>query len=222
MSHLNLIKLFELAHNDEREAAKTWYWRYHNITTRIAQNTEHSPVIAHAVFSALSPNNDYIGNLRDVRVLLESHRNGLGIDDFKVSTYGNNKRKAWRIANGACPFEEIVAPKTKNFFMNVYLPDSPDWVTVDGHMYWAWKGERGVVKSRSHLNEKTANVTRKTYELIAQGTIEAAASLGILPNQLQAIVWTVYRRMHNIRQTQQMELIPFDLVAAGLPTCAIV
>ncbi len=77
--------------------------------------------IASAVFSALSPNNDYHGNLSDAHALLDAKRKSLTIDDFTVHTYGQNKRKAWRIAHGEEPLDLIVANKTRNFFLNIRL-----------------------------------------------------------------------------------------------------
>src|SRR3546814_13797099 len=47
-----------------------------------------------AGFAALSPNNDYHGNLRDTDRVLSAARAGQSINDFKVSTYGNKDRKS--------------------------------------------------------------------------------------------------------------------------------
>jgi hypothetical protein len=114
----------------------------------------HEARMGAAVFAALSPNNDYHGNLRDADRLLEAAKNKIGIDDFKVSTYGNNKRKAWSIANGVEPLDVIVFPKTRSFFLNIFDPLDPHPVTVDGHIYNAWHGRRislkGAAQKGSH------------------------------------------------------------------------
>ena len=121
-------------------------WAYHNynfLLQGLANRTNHTLEQACGVFSALSPNNGYLGNLLDARRLLEAHHQGKTINDFKVHTYGSNKGKAWNIACGTPPEEVITAHKTRNFYFNLLRPHDPNYVTIDGDRgtgYWPYNG----------------------------------------------------------------------------------
>src|SRR4051812_47181325 len=101
----NLIKVFDFASREDIKIAEVAWVKMNKLTADIAEKHGFESRIGAAVFAALSPNNDFKGNLRDTSRLLFSARVGLEIDQFKVSTYGNNKRKAWRIANGEEPLD---------------------------------------------------------------------------------------------------------------------
>jgi len=68
--------------------------------------------------------------------------------------------------------------KIQNFFMNLYQPLDPNYVTIDRHAARAC-GE----------NKK---VSPKIYKEIAHSYKEVAEELRMLPNQLQAMVWCKY------------------------------
>jgi len=184
------------------------YSKYQRLAASIAAKTGHTPRIGAAVFAALSPNNDYHGNLRDTHTLLSAAKAGLAVDGFTVSTYGQNKRKAWRIAHGEDPLDLIVAKKTRNFFLNVDDPSNPVPVTVDGHMYNVWRSKReNLVGLRWRI---------KHYDEIADGIRQVAAECGFVPCQLQAILWITWRRIHGIKTTAQLTFWDEDFSAARL------
>lgn len=175
---------------------------------RLAEHCGTTPRISSAVFAALSPNNDYHGNLRDAFKLLSAKRVGHDLSAFTVSTYGQNKAKAWRIAGGHEPLDLIVANKTRNFFLNVYNPDDPHPVTIDGHLLNAWRGKReGLVG---------LHFPPKLYQTVAVDVRNLAAKEDMLPCQLQAILWVTWRRIHGILSTQQLEFWDADMLAARL------
>jgi hypothetical protein len=217
MSLDNLRAMFDRSQPREIEEARASYYRYRDITFRVAEAQGYPGRIGAAVFAALSPNNDYTGNLRDMRVILAASRKPVGIDGFNVATYGNNKRKAWSILRyGLDPLEVITANKTRNFFLNVCNPDDPHPVTIDGHMFWIYYGRRGRVSARGEQRVNAAKVTPRLYEEIAEATRQLAIEKGVITNQAQAILWQTYRRIHNIMRSQQLEIFPKDLAAAGL------
>lgn len=216
MSQENLQRVFDQATKVDLETARQAWRKYHDLTTRIAQRHGYTSRTGAAIFAALSPNNDYYGNLRDVhRLLGAAARDRINelpnrLDLFKVSTYGSNKRKAWRIAKGADPLEEIVAPKTRNFFLNVADPDDPNPVTVDGHIYNAWKGER------MKLNSYQMIVTKRRYHQVADDIRAIAQEVRMAANTVQGIIWYSWRRMHNIKTTDQLEFWDPEVIAARL------
>lgn len=206
----NLVKVFEQATAEDRRLAARSWWTYHELTTRMACKFGFGADVGAAVFAALSPNNDYHGNLRDAHRLLEAAHRGLGLDDFKVSTYGANKRKAWDIAHGTPPLNVIVFPKTRSFFLNIRDPLDPQPVTVDGHIYNAWRGQR------VRLNSAAVRFPIKLYEVIAEDVRVLARESGLVPNIVQGVIWFVWRRIHGIKYQPQLELWCPETRAAGL------
>jgi hypothetical protein len=208
----NLIKVFDFADREDIKIAEVAWTKMNKLTADIAQKHGFSPRIGAAVFAALSPNNDFKGNLRDTDRLLLSARRGLGIDDFKVSTYGNNKRKAWRIAHGGEePLDLIVFPKTRNFFINVSTPEDDHAVTIDGHIFNCWRGERIALKGAA------MKMNAKIYEEVANDVRALAKMKGLLPNVVQGILWYAWKRQHRILYYQeQFEFWDQEAIAANL------
>lgn len=208
MSVDNLKRTLNRADRFDIEAGLDSYRKYNRIMAAMAARTGVTPRIAAAVFAALSPNNDYHGNLRDAHTLLSAARQGAQIGDFSVSTYGNNKRKAWRIVHGEDPLELIVAKKTRSFFLNIADPNDPEPVTIDGHMYNVWRCQR---ENLVGLRWRT-----KHYDEIAEGIRNLAGQEGFVPCQLQGILWITWRRIHGIRTTTQLSFWDEDFLAARL------
>lgn len=208
MSVDNLKRVFDQATAHEIEIGLDAYATYNRIMVKLAQHCATTPCVASAVFSALSPNNDYHGNLRDTHTLLTAAMRGRALEDFTVSTYGQNKRKAWRIAHGEDPLKLIVAKKTRSFFLNVHDPQNPEPVTVDGHMVNVWRCQR--------VNLVGLRFPHSLYDEVADGVRTLAQSTRLVPCQVQAIVWTVWRRMHWIKPTHQLEFWDVELLAARL------
>lgn len=205
----NLVRVFDAALPVDREnAARSW--RTYNRLMRVLADECDKPVEeAAAVFAALSPNNDYMGNLRDAKNMLRAHAAGLGIDDFKVSTYGANKRKAWAILNGTPPLDLIVALKTRNFYLNITNPDDPEPVTVDGHIYNVWTGKRIPLKGAAQ------RVNRRIYLQIAEEIRELGRRRGMIPNEVQGVLWFCWKRMHGILSSGQLEFWDPEARAIG-------
>jgi hypothetical protein len=210
MSRENLEKVMATATEADWNIAKQAWFRYQRITSTIAKKHGFAPCIGAAVFSALSPNSDYLGNIRDTNRLLEAAGAGNGIDDFKVSSYGNNKRKAWRIAHGEDPLDLIVFNKTRNFFLNIMEPLDPVPVTVDGHILNAWFGQR------LRLSDANMRLRNGCYEQVADDIRRMGSDHKVLPNVVQGVVWYAWKRMHRIRHTAQLCFWADDAFVAGL------
>ena len=208
MSVDNLKSVYRQATAHDQVVGLDAFPKYNRIMVKLAAHCRTTPTIAAAVFSALSPNNDYHGNLRDAHALLMAAHQGQSLDDFVVSTYGQNKRKAWRIAHGEDPLKLIVAKKTRSFFLNVSNPRDPVPVTVDGHMVNVWRCKRESLVG--------LRFPHSLYDEIANGVRELAAQYKLVPCQVQSIVWMTWRRLHGIKPAAQMEFWDADLLAARL------
>lgn len=221
MSASALMHVYEQAVEPERHEAIMSYYRYHALLTAISERHGIPVDITIAVFSILSPNNNYLQNLRDTETLLVNEKEGLTIDSFKVFTYNQNKNKAWAVASrNLRPDDAFTSLKTWNFYNNVLHPDSPDFVTVDGHMFWAWRGVPGSVKAwrKSQRRKKVQkfDVSTDTYIEIAEDIAGLARAVGILPCQFQAILWITWKRIHSKHYVYQPDFFPKDYEAAGL------
>lgn len=210
VSTANLIAVLDAARLDDWQLGEVSWKRYNNVLKRLARQHGTTVEVAAGVFSALSPNNDYLGNVRDTYTVLQAWRDAKSLDDFKVATYHANKRKAWFIAWGASPLSLLKFPKTRNFYLNLIDPDDPYPVTVDGHIYNAWMGER------VNLNSAATRFRPGMYNTIAS-TIRALAEERKKPaNVIQATLWHAWKRMHRIRFDNQLHLWSPDLIVAGL------
>jgi hypothetical protein len=210
MSKVNLLNVMDQATPWDIELAHESWFRYRRIVGGIAAKHGYSASTGAAVFAALSPNNDYLGNLRDTNRLLASARAGMNLEDFKVSTYGNNKRKAWRIAHGEKPLDLLVFPKTRSFYLNIMNPEDPQPVTVDGHIFNAWTGVRISLASAAQ------KLRAGFYDAVAEDIRQIGAEQSLIPNVVQGIVWFSWKRMHRILYSRQLEFWSSDYIAAGL------
>ena len=211
----NLVKIWEQASQQDIDVALASYPKYRQITGDVATKYGFPTLIGAAVFVALSPNNDYWGNLRDTDTLLAATAAGIKLEDFHVSTYGNNKRKAWLIAHGGDPNELIVALKTSNFFHNIADPTDPRYVTIDGHMHNIWFGKRVPIQSKNP-EARVVKVDNQLYYTIANGIKAFAIDHGLIPCQMQGVLWQTWRRIHAIRTPAQLEMWDRDFIEARL------
>jgi len=211
----NFIKVFNQATERDIAAAKASYPKYQRLCREMARKYGFGLHVGAGVFAALSPNNDYWGNLRDADKLMAAAAAGKSIDDFTVSTYGNNKLKAWRITKGEEPEELIVALKTRNFYENIFDPRNPQYVTIDGHMHNVYYGTRHPLQSRDP-NKRIAKVAGALYYEIASQVMAFSFEKDMLPCEMQGVLWITWRRIHGIHSPKQQELWDRDYHAANL------
>jgi hypothetical protein len=204
MDHLHNIKA-ALKRTDPVDWAEGLlaYTRYHEVITGLAMHYGFRMATGAAVFCELSPSNDYVGNLRSAATLMDGFRRGALLDSLSVTTFNHCKRRAWTYLreDSARGFlrEHKGAPKITNFFHNICAPDSPDHITIDGHMYGIWIGRRQRMREAAEARWK--------YQDVAADFRAVAFSEFILPCQLQAILWFTWKRIHRIIYQPQMCLL---------------
>lgn len=105
--------------------------------------------------------------------------------------------------------------KTKAFFLNMLNPTVLTDVTIDRH---------AIAVCIQHPNNTFAlsqaygDLTVNQYRFFEACYVKAAVSLGLLPQQLQAITWTVYRRIRTLRQYDNAKgWQPFDNGSDEMP-----
>jgi hypothetical protein len=196
----NLAAMFALADGDDLAEARLSYGRYHQVMRDLAELYGFPVERAAAAFCALSPNNDYVGNLRSVVSLLYGVRHGWPLDEIQCSTYRHCLARAHDYVTGAAGFlAETEGRKIRSFYRNILNPDDPRYVTVDGHVCAAWRGERLTMKEALVKGDRE-------YDRIEGAVMALACRAGMLPNQYQAAIWFTRKRVFNIRAEMHRDL----------------
>jgi len=162
-----LIKFFE--ENKEQFTYDSIWW-YSEMSTTIS-NLGNDFMKDCAMFSLMSINCSLERNI----IKFEEYANtgkfkGLCPDKFDKLLIAETEIEMWNILGGR---------KIQNFFMNLYQPLNPNYVTID-----RWS---------ARLVGHDKNLSSKQYNMLAQVYFNVAQELNILPNQLQAATWVAYR-----------------------------
>lgn len=195
----NLRNMFDRADATDMDEGMVAYERYSMVMQRLSDMYGHDKDRVCAAFCSLSPNSDYWGNLRSTVSVLHGINHHIPDADIVVSTYNHNKTRALAYVRGLSSFEDKTrGPKILNFYHNILTPRSQKWVTIDGHMSAIWQGKK--------LTMKEALIRRRDYEIIATGVKEFAFRNYMLPQQMQAILWFVRKRVMNVKYDPQLGL----------------
>jgi len=179
---------------------KTAYERYNEVLRSIADYYSMGFVQTVAAFVALSPNNDYVGNLRSLITLIVGFKNNIPVEQITTSTYKQCRNRAYNYLTGEKDFlVETGGPKTINFYFNILKPKDTKYVTIDGHMYGVWHGERFRMVEVAHL--------KIPYSKIASDFKIVAKRNNLIPNQLQATLWFTWKRINNVIYNPQLSLL---------------
>jgi hypothetical protein len=176
----NLIHLYEQMTIVEKEQGMVWYQEAHDYAAHLADKYSHSQNAVCGIIAALSPSCRWERNRLEAEWLMQSNLEDFEMEPFNFTTYGQGVIKAQRIYSGEKFdwFNEKTGPKTYHFYNNILNPESPEWITLDRHAYYAATGEKLI-----------NGLKIAPYRKMAEHYKKAAKKLNILPNQLQAILW---------------------------------
>lgn len=156
-----------------------WYDRARTVAEDMS--TEYGLSVRHCagVIAALSPRCQWAANVAGARKMIAAATAG----DLEPSVNGlrDNRAKAWRIANGEDPDTVLSGPKVRAFYANIMGDGEP--VTLD---VWCARAAEG----RSNPNAPKG----RRYECLSEAYRRTARARGLAPRDVQAAVWTVYRR----------------------------
>lgn len=205
MSARNLQHMFDQADDDDYSEGLLAYYRYNMVMRDLAHRYKVDIAKVIAAFCATSPNNDYVGNLRSVASILDAFKSGRSFDTVQISTYRHCGARAWSYVEGTADFvTQVRGLKILNFYHNVLHPSDNRYVTIDGHMVAAYRGQNLTMK------EAICRTVRE-YEDIALTTKALAFNNFLLPNQYQAIVWFARKRVFNIKYDGRRDMfLPRD------------
>ena len=190
----NITSVYNDADELQHAEGLLWYDQAKQAAYRMAVKHDVPVYIAVAVIAALSPNNKWSRNLTNANALIGAFVNGDGIDSVKVSTYHKMKAKAWDILAARPSYNDAKAmlkgQKITSFFCDIMGEFN---VTIDGHARNIAYGERvGLTDDRSNIGVREYRALQAAYE-------ETAQRVGLMPYQLQAITWRVWRDRHGIK-----------------------
>jgi len=190
----NILKVYRMATDDDVRDGIEWYARALREAQSISRKLGVPVSTVVGVMAALSPNNRWERNKVDAFNMCSAYVKGLYVGDFKVSTYFKMKVKAWSILeDGLTDDDAILArlngQKIRSFYSNIMGLDE---VTVDGH---ALNIARGY---RVGLTDDSTTIGKRMYRDLQGAYVRAAKRAGVKPHEMQAVTWTVWKRIHNI------------------------
>lgn len=166
---------YTFASESQRERGRAWYPTANQLATFISDG---NTVAGAGVLAALSANKGWEQN----QSIAER-----AFDDGRATGHVSDAcRKAERIMNGENPLDVLPTDsKTWNFYRCIVDPTDPDPVVIDRHAHDVAVGE--VYGS----NDRGLSAKGR-YAALAHAYRIAARELGILPQELQAIVWVAH------------------------------
>jgi hypothetical protein len=176
-------EFYDLASDKQKEDGRQWY-RVANAFLRDVASDYGAPFAAVAgAFSALSVGNKLSQNCRDLFAILDM---GAGAN---VATYSRQKDKALAMLAGDDPRIALGKLKTRAFWHNLVAPDTAGRVTIDRHaVRICWPKLTAADVSTGRYTKTAAK-----YRQWEQAYILAAGRVALLPHELQAITWLVWR-----------------------------
>jgi len=189
----NICSVYRDADETQHAEGLLWYDNAQKAAHDIAVKYGIAVYIVVAVIAALSPNNKWSRNVTNAATLIDAFLRGDGIDSVKVSTYNKMKAKAWDILAARPDYDGakkmLKGQKITSFFMDIMGEFN---VTIDGHARNIAYNERvGLTDDRTNIGVREYRALQAAYE-------EAARRVGLMPYQLQAITWRVWRDRHGI------------------------
>jgi len=190
----NITSVYRDADETQHAEGLLWYSDAQKAAHNIAVKYDIAVYIAAAVIAALSPNNKWSRNIVNADALIGAFIRGDGLLSVKVSTYNKMKQKAWDILAARPDYDGakrmLKGQKITSFFMDIMGEFN---VTIDGHARNIAYGERvGLTDDRTNIGVREYRALQAAYE-------EAARRVGLMPYQLQAITWRVWRDRHGIK-----------------------
>jgi hypothetical protein len=188
----SILQMYRSATEAQVEAGTAWYETARTEAKRLANLYGVSYRCAAGVIAVLSPRQKWPQNKLDAASILRAATSGSSVKP-KVSAYGANRDKAWRIAKGEAPSTVLGGPKVNAFYRNIC--GDYNGVTVD---VWA---ARVAEPYNLHFAGRP-----ETYAVIAEAYTNAAMALGTFPAFVQAVCWIVIRKSTGNESDAQMAL----------------
>lgn len=201
MSYDNLKRWYNRADAHDIKAAKSAYQNYRRTMVDFSKYTMAGLSEVTAAFVALSPNNDYEGNLRSLKSCIKHYNDGkTGLPT--VTTYKACAKRAMRYLNREVDFWTTAkGPKIKAFYHSILFPDINGPAVIDGHMVGAYADRDDFT-----MKDAAAYLTALKYREIDATTQRLADWLKVPTAEVQAQIWFARKRILNVKYSAQMSL----------------
>lgn len=181
-----ILAVFTDARPEADAAGEDWYPEAHRHARRIARLADISVDSAAGIIAALSPRRGWGENLELAYAAATLGHAPDGVFDDQAD-------KVNRILQGERSTDVLGGRKVRSFWRNIADPTRHGAVTIDRHAIAALVGRP--------LSDAEADEVLKRiggYRVAAGIYRRVARELGLVPNVLQAIVWTEWRFIHDV------------------------
>jgi hypothetical protein len=183
----NIVSTFVRATPEQYASGLTWYQNAHYFAQALADKY-HCPLERIVgVIAALSPATSWEQNQIDaVRILEWRYNPNARVEHAIVTTYPANRAKAERLVNGADPLDVLGGRKVLAFHALIADPGKC-CVCIDRHAVRVAVGKDNLDTCARYLQRVGV------YAKLTLAYQTVAGRLGLLPHQIQAICWLVYK-----------------------------
>jgi hypothetical protein len=179
-----------------------WYQEAGSFAERLGKSYGITTDQAAGVLAAISPKMGWRQNCIVGEAMIDAYKAGLDAMAVPGPGLPAMRRKAVAIlrldadeATPAAIASILSGPKITAFYRNI--TGSTDDVTVDGHAYAVWKGERITTTETPSIGKALRASISRAYRLVADRS-EAICGEALTPCQVQAVTWVTYRRIHGV------------------------
>lgn len=201
MTASNIKTIYNLATPSEIQEGLQWYATAHTEALVIAEKHSIDLSTVVGVIAALSPNNKWQRNLDNADSLIAAFLEGEHVESVKVSTYHTMKAKAWSILDDQLVEDgdilcRLNGQKIKSFYECIM--GFADGICIDGHALNIWRAERhGLTSDKTNIGKRLYSEIQADYYQAGLETLYHGKALTAY--EMQAITWTVWRRIHGIK-----------------------
>ena len=194
---LNIESYWEGVTQFDLEAGAGAYPAYHEMMRRVSSHYELNQTLVTEAFAALSPNNDYVGNLRSLVSLVEGYKLGT---PYTVTTYRACADRAMAYLDGSVDFLSTVKGKKITAFRNCIVdPVGCTDFVLDGHMAAVALGQNLTMK------QAVFAIAQHKYKNIERPYMCFAKDIAVTPSVVQASLWYSRKRREGTLHTLQVD-----------------
>lgn len=206
----NLLRYYSLCTPEEVDVGKRWYDEANEFCQELADTHKLEIWKVAGVVAALSPQTSWEMNKVFAKDFISKGGRGfMGNRDRTIKAKKILKASSGDEVHDLLSTQPGKALKTKSFYRNICLPGFCDTTTIDRHALAA-------VVQRPHktsaLSDKDGSITEKQYRFLSDCYVKAAKKVGLIPSQLQAVIWNRYRKQRGLEKPVNIDgYTPMDI-----------
>ena len=206
----NLLRYYKLCNQEEVESGKAWYPEANAFCKQLAEEYGLEVWKVAGIVASLSPQTTWTQNKIDARNFIA--RGGRGFMGQRDRTI--KAKKILKATSGDEVYDLLStkpgkALKTKSFYRNICLPGFCDTTTIDRHALAAATQRPDKTFA---LTDKDGAITERQYRFLSQCYVKAARKVGLIPHEMQAVIWNRYRKQRGLEKSVIIDgFTPMDI-----------